>query len=189
METHSSTLAWRIPGKAEPAGLPSVGSNRVGHDYSDLAAAEALAAVMPNSLQPRGLYSPSGSSIHVILQARTLEWVAIPFSRSSSQPGVKPQSPTLQAGSLPSEETTTDIYIALPHQGSAGEKPKQRRAVFKHLLKVMVKQPATWHLHRNSATWLRFSHTQKPRLGPLVAEGEKCSLASPLFSTSSAYNQ
>ena len=30
--THSSVLAWRIPGMAEPAGLPSVGSHRVGHD-------------------------------------------------------------------------------------------------------------------------------------------------------------
>ena len=32
METHSSVLAWRIPGMAEPGGLPSVGSHRVGHD-------------------------------------------------------------------------------------------------------------------------------------------------------------
>ena len=32
-------------------------------------------------------YSPPGSSVHGILQARILEWVAIPFSRGSSQPG------------------------------------------------------------------------------------------------------
>ena len=37
--THSSTLAWRIPGMAEPGGLPSVGSHRVRHDRSDSAAA------------------------------------------------------------------------------------------------------------------------------------------------------
>ena len=30
--THSSVLAWRIPGTGEPGGLPSVGSHRVGHD-------------------------------------------------------------------------------------------------------------------------------------------------------------
>ena len=40
--THSSVLAWRIAGKAEPGGLPSVGSHRVGHDWSDLAAAAAV---------------------------------------------------------------------------------------------------------------------------------------------------
>ena len=41
MATHSSVLAWRIPGTGEPAGLPSMGSQRVGHDWSDLAAAAA----------------------------------------------------------------------------------------------------------------------------------------------------
>ena len=39
MATHSSVLAWRIPGTEEPSGLPSMGLHRVGHDWSDLAAA------------------------------------------------------------------------------------------------------------------------------------------------------
>ena len=37
MATHSSVLAWRMPGTGEPGGLPSMGSHRVGHDWSDLA--------------------------------------------------------------------------------------------------------------------------------------------------------
>ena len=41
MAPHSSFLAWRIPGMEEPGGLPSMGSHRVGHDWSDLAAAAA----------------------------------------------------------------------------------------------------------------------------------------------------
>ena len=41
MATHSNVLAWRIPGTGEPGGLPSLGSHRVGHDWSDLAAAAA----------------------------------------------------------------------------------------------------------------------------------------------------
>ena len=44
MATHSSVLAWRIPGMAEPGGLPTMGSHRVGHDWRDLAAAAAAAA-------------------------------------------------------------------------------------------------------------------------------------------------
>ena len=36
MAAHSSVLAWRIPGTGEPGGLPSMGSHRVGHDWSDL---------------------------------------------------------------------------------------------------------------------------------------------------------
>ena len=41
MATHSSVLAWRIPGTGKPGGLLSVGSHRVGHDWSDLAAVAA----------------------------------------------------------------------------------------------------------------------------------------------------
>ena len=41
MATHSSVLAWRIPGTGEPGRLPSMGSHRVGHNWSDLAAAAA----------------------------------------------------------------------------------------------------------------------------------------------------
>ena len=50
-------------------------------------------------------FSPLGSSVHGILQARTLEWVAISFSRESFwiEPSIEPGSPALQAGSLPSE--------------------------------------------------------------------------------------
>ena len=47
--------------------------------------------------------SPLGSSVYEILQARILEWVAIPFSRGSSQTRDWTQSPALQADSLPSE--------------------------------------------------------------------------------------
>ena len=43
MATHSSVLAWRIPGTGEPGGLPSMGSHRVGRDWSDAAAAAAVA--------------------------------------------------------------------------------------------------------------------------------------------------
>ena len=44
MTTHSSVLAWRIPGTGEPGGLLFMGSHRVGHDWSDLAAAAAAAS-------------------------------------------------------------------------------------------------------------------------------------------------
>ena len=44
MATHSSVLAWRIPGMGKPGGLPSLGSHRVRHNWSDLAAAAAAAA-------------------------------------------------------------------------------------------------------------------------------------------------
>ena len=50
-------------------------------------------SVMSDSLWPHGLYN----TVHGILQARILEWVAFPFSRGSFNPGIEPRSPTLQA--------------------------------------------------------------------------------------------
>ena len=47
--------------------------------------------------------SPPGSFVHGILQARIMEWVAIPFSRGTSWPRIKPRSPAMQADFLPSE--------------------------------------------------------------------------------------
>ena len=49
MATHSSVLAWRNPGTGEPDGLPSMGSHRVGYDWSDLAA--AVAVLVANKLK------------------------------------------------------------------------------------------------------------------------------------------
>ena len=56
MATHSSALAWRIPGMAEPGGLLSMGSHRVGHDWSDLAAAAASNSIGKNLQSPLWLY-------------------------------------------------------------------------------------------------------------------------------------
>ena len=49
MATHSSVLAWRIPGLGEPGGLPSMGSHRVGPDRSNLAAAAGYGFAFPLS--------------------------------------------------------------------------------------------------------------------------------------------
>ena len=53
MAPHSSVLAWRIPGTGEPGGLPSMGSHRVGHDWSDLAAAAGVHETIKLNLKDR----------------------------------------------------------------------------------------------------------------------------------------
>ena len=53
-----------------------------------------VAQLCPTLCDPMD-YSPPGSSVSGILQARILEWVAVPFSRVSSNPGIEPRSPTL----------------------------------------------------------------------------------------------
>ena len=57
MATHSSVLTWRIPGVGEPGGLPSMGSHRVRHDWSDLAAA-ALVSPCPSLCSDFPVFSP-----------------------------------------------------------------------------------------------------------------------------------
>ena len=94
MATHSSILAWRIPWWEEPGGLWSMGSWRVGHDLATkqqqrqllppawyittTATAESLQSC-PTLCDPID-GSPPGSPVPGVLQARTLEWVAISFS-------------------------------------------------------------------------------------------------------------
>ena len=61
MATHSSILAWRIPGMGEPVGLPSMGSHRVGHNGRDLAAAAGELGAMQEWL---GVAYFAGGSIN-----------------------------------------------------------------------------------------------------------------------------
>ena len=81
MATHSSVLAWRIPGTGEPGGLPSMGLHRVGHDWNDLAAAarsvhksdmRGIMSVFSSAAQscltlcdPTSILSPQNSCVEV----------------------------------------------------------------------------------------------------------------------------
>ena len=104
MKTHSSILAWEIPWREGPGGLQSIGSRRVGHDWAHgqeptllftgpcgwLWWCPACVHAKPFQLCPALCnlmdHSLPGSSIHGILQARILEWVAMPSSRGSFWP-------------------------------------------------------------------------------------------------------
>jgi len=57
MATHSSVLAWRIPGTGEPGGLPSLGSHRVRHEWSDLAAAANICIIFSKYIKDFHLHS------------------------------------------------------------------------------------------------------------------------------------
>ena len=70
MATHSSILAWRIPGTGKPGGLPSRGSHRVGHDWSDLAAAVRSSGCI--SWQKCMFFASVEKYIHLIVFLETL---------------------------------------------------------------------------------------------------------------------
>ena len=98
-----------LPGESqgqEPGGLPSMGSHRVGHDWSDLAAASGtiLKLKLKSLSRVWFLVTPwttaQQAPVHGILQARTLEWVAISFSNAwkwkvKSESEVAQSCPTL----------------------------------------------------------------------------------------------
>ena len=65
MATHSSVLAWRIPGTGEPGGLPSMGLRRVGHNWSDLAAAA------PSHIATRFIKSSKGGSQSLLARMKS----------------------------------------------------------------------------------------------------------------------
>ena len=106
MATHSSTLAWEIPWTEEPGGLSmhtcthmqtmvahtDIKTNEAdscvlkavhGNSHNHTSAAAKLLQLCPTLCDPRD-GSPPGSPVPGILQARTLEWVAISSSRGSS---------------------------------------------------------------------------------------------------------
>ena len=69
MATHSSVLAWRIPGMGEPGGLLSMGLHRVGHNWRDLAAAAAAARYRTVCL-----FQSSGSLLYFFKSIRSEVW-------------------------------------------------------------------------------------------------------------------
>ena len=86
--------------------------------------------------------SPPGSSVHELFQARILEWVAISFSRVSSQPGIEPGSHALQADSLKKIEILEmDKRPGLIQQGGGAE----RQLLAPALLSVPTPPPQAKH--------------------------------------------
>ena len=83
MATHSSVLAWRIPGTGEPGG--SMGSHRVRHDWSNLAAAAVLRA-WPRDL-PKGMHFVQGST----WEAESLNHFAVHLKQTNYYKSTIPQ--------------------------------------------------------------------------------------------------
>ena len=79
MSTHSSVLAWRIPGMGEPGGLPSMGSHRVRHDWSDLAAAAAAEAATGIPSPPLSLWCIDIYNCYVFLLEWSLDHYVVSF--------------------------------------------------------------------------------------------------------------
>ena len=96
------------------------------------------------------LCDPMDYAVHGILQARILEWVAFPFSRGSSQPGIEPRSPILQADSLPAEPQ------GKPKNTGVGSPSLHQR--------IFLTQESNWGLLRCRRILYQLSHEGSPCL-------------------------
>ena len=101
------------------------------------------------------LCDPTDYTVHGILQARILEWVAFPFSRDLPNPGIKPRSPALQADSLPAEPPG---------------KPKNTGVGSPSLLQgILLTQESNWDLLHCRWILYQLSHQGNPRILECVA--------------------
>ena len=88
MATHSSVLAWRIPGMGKPGGLPSMGSYRVRHDWSDLAAAAAADGethILSTPFLPPSQASTLSEMSSPVAPGPGMRWWLCPFHQSLRQ--------------------------------------------------------------------------------------------------------
>ena len=130
MAIHSSILAWRIPWTEKPGRWQSMGLQRVGHNWSDLAHTSDFIVTRSFYLHlPWECYccfnqlcltlcdpmdcSPPGSSVHGISQARILEWLPFPPPGDLPDPGIKPASPALAGGFFAIEPPGKPMYNLL----------------------------------------------------------------------------
>ena len=107
MATHSSVLAWRIPGTGDPGGLTAMGSHTVGHD-SSIFTATAVVLVVQSCLTLCKCMecSPPDSSVHEILGQEYKHGLPFPTPGYLPDPGIGPTSPAMAVhmGSCPQTE-------------------------------------------------------------------------------------
>ena len=135
MATHSSILAWRIPVTGEPGGLPSMGSHRVGHDWSDVAAAAAASLWVDCIVRLTQSHSsdkhdpkPSDFKFHALSTAQDLPCLPVGSPGLGNRPqGRKPETKTAIDRSVlpPTSLLHTNTLLCVSRHQVAGSKDKQ----------------------------------------------------------------
>ena len=161
MATHSSVLAWRIPGTGEPGGLPSLGSHRVGHDWSDLAAAVWLPVYYSLWLFCQQRFPQHFFPQNLVLCVSGVQYILI-YSFLSFPGGSSGKEPACQCQWL--RERRFDPWVGRspgeghgnPLQYSCLENPMDRRAwrVTVHRSQRVGHNLSDLHAHMFASIWM-----------------------------------
>ena len=112
-------------------------------------------------------WSLPGSSVHGILQARILEWVVVPFSRGSSNPGIEPRSSALQVDSLsaelPGKPKGQAGWHQIPHPQGMNPLPGSFYSFTRKVTSLLGK-PDRWIFFSTLALRVRVGNGVKPLL-------------------------
>ena len=154
--THSSVLAWRIPGMGEPGGLPSMGSHRVGHDWSDLAAAATsgqfpvVCSILYTWTSPpiTWMHHLGHGSFSPLLQCRCPRWA--PWHRPAVNCWILPEEQTHEQNEwlvVFSDEVLGVVHYAAIHSWHTC--PVSKNSTTKIYCKTIehVMQPQEYQMH------------------------------------------
>ena len=171
MATHSNVLAWRIPGMGEPGGLPSMGSHRVGHDWSDLAAA-AVTEATTESLElasRRWEQTAPGTEGVTVLKMIKMTWIRSPSWKINFKMTVRAACAVPARSPLPLPIKALAPWLSLGGVGLwTGVHPSPAPTQFPA---SQIKQTGTSLV----APWLRIHlPTQRTQVRSLVHEDATC---------------
>ena len=125
-----------------------------------------VAQLCPTLCNPMDSCLP-GSSVHGILQARILEWVVVPFSRGSSNPGIEPRSSALQVDSLsaelPGKPKGQAGWHQIPHPQGMNPLPGSFYSFTRKVTSLLGK-PDRWIFFSTLALRVRVGNGVKPLL-------------------------
>ena len=133
MAIHSSVLASRIPGTGKPAGLPAMGSHRVGHDWRDLAAAAVATLFFPFKTSPK-LKDQEGVDLSFVSHFLTVQCLVAQSSLTICDPMDCGRPGSSAHGDSPGKNTGMGCHVLLwgisPTQGSNPGLPNRKQILY-----------------------------------------------------------
>ena len=167
MATHSSVLAWRLPGTEEPDGLLSMGSHRVGHDWSNLAAAAAADGIITFSIMSQDDTKFYLSIQFSLVQSLSHVWLCDPMNCSMPGLPVHHQLPEFTQTHVHRVSDAIQPCHPLSSPSPSALNPSQHHSICQQI----------WKTQQWSQDWKRSVFIPIPKKGNAKACSNYCTIA------------